>query len=124
MSFINICVCTGNGLSKVCKIKNCKCLCIYIFILDHTVCQTVHRIHKHTGQSLNVDKKCALPSSCEKNHVGCKDTDKYNEMVRFQSNFLEKFLLVLSDQLTLKVQSYKSQCLSSHTFKSNLTNAS
>ncbi|XP_045206175.2 ly6/PLAUR domain-containing protein 6-like [Mercenaria mercenaria] len=48
--------------------------------LRHTVCKTVHRINDRTGESLQVDKFCALPEQCSNDHVGCKGTSNEGEI--------------------------------------------
>ncbi|XP_060552550.1 ly6/PLAUR domain-containing protein 6-like [Ruditapes philippinarum] len=46
----------------------------------HTVCKTVHRFNNSTGQSLHVDKMCAMPEHCTSDDVGCKATDIEGEI--------------------------------------------
>ncbi|XP_060553648.1 ly6/PLAUR domain-containing protein 6-like [Ruditapes philippinarum] len=46
----------------------------------HTVCKTVHRINERTGESIQVDKMCAMPEQCSNDHVGCKATGLEGEI--------------------------------------------
>ena len=47
----------------------------------HIVCKTVHRINGVTGESIQVDKMCALPEQCSNEHVGCQATGVDGEIV-------------------------------------------
>jgi hypothetical protein len=61
---------------------------VYIYILGHTVCKTVHRINDRTGESIQVDKMCAMPDQCSNDHVGCKATGLEGEIVSLNSNII------------------------------------
>lgn len=45
------------------------------FLSEHTVCKTVHHIHRTTGASQRVDKMCALPDQCTVDHIGCHNNE-------------------------------------------------
>ena len=53
---------------------------MYVFS-DATVCKTVHRINRHSGESVHVDKMCALPEQCNYDNIGCADTEEADEIV-------------------------------------------
>lgn len=54
---------------------------INVYFTDHTVCMTVHRFDKNTGNSIQVDKMCSVPELCTLDHVGCHDKEQNNEVV-------------------------------------------
>jgi hypothetical protein len=60
--------------------------CIHLYSLGHTVCKTVHRINDRIGESIQVDKMCAMPDQCSNDHVGCKATGLEGEIVSLNSN--------------------------------------
>ncbi|KAK2148788.1 hypothetical protein LSH36_483g02008, partial [Paralvinella palmiformis] len=41
----------------------------------YTMCQTIHKINTLTGMTLLVHKRCALPSECSMEMVGCHSTN-------------------------------------------------
>ena len=43
---------------------------------------SIHRVDVTRGKSLAVHKKCALPSACTKDAVGCRDTAESGVQVR------------------------------------------
>ena len=43
-------------------------------IADFTWCMSIHRMDVKRGMSLTVHKKCALPTACTKDAIGCKET--------------------------------------------------
>jgi hypothetical protein len=57
-----------------------------LFFSGHIVCKTVHRFNNSTGQSLQVDKMCAMPEQCTSDDVGCKATDIEGEIVSLNSS--------------------------------------
>ena len=50
---------------------------------DFTWCMSIHRLDVNRGKSLAVHKKCALPSACTKEAIGCRDTDERGIQVCF-----------------------------------------
>ncbi|KAK2158828.1 hypothetical protein LSH36_163g04025 [Paralvinella palmiformis] len=40
------------------------------------MCQTIHKINTLTGLTLFVNKRCALPSECSMEMVGCHNTNR------------------------------------------------
>lgn len=42
--------------------------------VNHTICHTVHRINTVTGKSVYVNKRCALPTECTHEMIGCHQT--------------------------------------------------
>ena len=42
---------------------------------DFSVCQTIHRINIRSGGSIMVNKRCALPSECTVNMIGCQESE-------------------------------------------------
>ena len=36
------------------------------------MCETVHRFHRHSGKSVMVEKRCARPTECNIESIGCE----------------------------------------------------
>ena len=36
------------------------------------MCETVHRFHRHSGKSFMVEKRCARPTECTIESIGCE----------------------------------------------------
>ena len=47
-----------------------------IFFVGYAMCQTIHKINTLTGLTLFVNKRCALPSECSMEMVGCHNTNR------------------------------------------------
>ena len=78
---------------------------------DHTVCETIHAFSTKTGSSLRVLKRCAVPTDCTNQHVGCRDTENSSEkvgklliveIVKWLWNILTRLVEISSGNLTNK----------------------
>ena len=54
----------------------------FCFFSAYTLCQTIHRVHVQTGNSLLIHKRCALPTECTADMVGCHDSHLKDVQVR------------------------------------------
>ena len=36
------------------------------------MCETLHRFHRHSGKSVMVEKRCARPTECNIESIGCE----------------------------------------------------
>ena len=55
---------------------------------EHTVCLTSHTIDRLTGSSAHVHKRCARPSECNSNIIGCHLDRTERVLVRKQTLYL------------------------------------
>ena len=58
-----------------------ECGTCLLCLSDYTICQTIHRINVRTGRTSLLNKRCALPSECTVDVVGCHDTHVPGEQV-------------------------------------------
>ena len=66
----------GCACARVC-VHACICVCsTFRYVLGYTVCQTILGINTLTGITLFVHKRCALPSECSMEMIGCHNTNK------------------------------------------------
>ena len=60
--------------------------------LGYTVCETVHRFHQHSGRSVFVEKRCAKPTECTTESIGCQKYKKHHNKHLTVSNEKNGFL--------------------------------
>ena len=62
--------------------------CTTLYIADHTVCKTVHRLHTGSMESVRVNKMCAPQHECTQDLIGCFQTEIPGIMVNIIENII------------------------------------
>ena len=64
------------------------------------MCETVHRFHRHSGMSVMVEKRCARPTECTIESIGCEKLHSKHHRHQMVST-LEIFHAVLSSAVVV-----------------------